>query len=178
MHIIEETHIGMKLFFTSDMLFGRRSTAQERGYEFEDDMLEAYIQNWNEKVSDSDIVYHLGNFSWDPLTAESALSRLNGKIVFLPGLYDSHLSETTSVKLKTHIIISNQMAIIPGTGCVISHWPLLDWPGKSEGIIHLHGGTVPTNLTDGARFNLNIGNWGGYPVEYEFLKEIFENNQK
>jgi calcineurin-like phosphoesterase family protein len=41
------------------------------------------IKNWNNKVKKNDVVFHLGNFAWDPVTARKVLKKLNGKIYFL-----------------------------------------------------------------------------------------------
>jgi len=164
----------MKIFFTSDCYFGRKLTAVEREFEDEDAMMDTYVQNWNSRVSKNDIVYHLGNFSWDPLSCEAAMALLNGKITFLGGQYDSHLPEMSLIKLKRHNVLYGAIAVLPEENIVISHWPLQDWPGKAEGAIHVHGGSLPMDL-DEKRFNANIHNWNGSPIEFEFFKELIDS---
>ena len=164
----------MKIFFTSDTFFGRKLTSIERGFESDEDMFDAYIDNWNKRVGKNDVVYHLGNYSWDPISCESSMIHLNGKIYFIQGSYDSHLPEMSLIKIGRHSILQNQIAIIPNEKCIISYWPMLDWPGKDEGVIHVHGGTPETNINDGYRFNANIKNWNNAPIELEFLKELIE----
>ena len=168
----------MKIFFTSDTFFGRKLTAIERGFSSDEEMFDTYIENWNKRVGKNDTVYHLGNFAWDPISCESSMIHLNGKIHFLSGQYDSHLPEMSLIKIKRHSLINNQIAIIPDINCIISHWPLLDWPGKEEGFIHVHGGTQATNLEDGHRFNANIANWNNAPIEFDFFKELIESNKE
>lgn len=164
----------MKTFFTSDTYFGRRLTAIERGFDDEESMLDAYIENWNSRVQKNDVVYHLGNFGWDPISSEGAMIHLNGKITFIQGSYDDHLFDMSLVKMGRHTVLRNQIAIIPNIDVVASHWPLLDWPGKMEGVLHLHGGTIKSNTNDGVRFNVNVNNWNGAPIELDFLKEMVE----
>jgi calcineurin-like phosphoesterase family protein len=164
----------MNIFFTSDCYFGRRLTAVERNFIDEEDMMESYIESWNSRVGKNDVVYHLGNFSWDPLSCEAAMIHLNGKISFIGGLYDSHLPEMSLIKIGRHHIINNSIAVLPEHNIVMSHWPLIDWPGKSEGSIHVHGGDIPMSL-DEKRFNANINNWNGSPIEFEFFKELIDS---
>jgi calcineurin-like phosphoesterase family protein len=168
----------MKIFFTSDTFFGRKLTAIERGFSSDEEMFDTYIENWNKRVGKNDMVYHLGNFAWDPIACESSMIHLNGKINFLSGQYDSHLPEMSLIKLGRHSIISHQIAIIPNINCIISHWPLLDWIGKEEDYIHVHGGTQSTNLEDGYRFNANVSNWNNAPIEFDFFKELIESNKQ
>jgi calcineurin-like phosphoesterase family protein len=164
----------MKIFFTSDTYFGRKLTSVERGFVDEEAMLDAYIESWNSRVQKNDIVYHLGNFGWDPISSEAAMIHLNGKINFIQGSYDGHLTDMSLVKLGRHAVLSNQIAIVPNLNVIASHWPLLDWPGKTEGVLHIHGGTLKSNTNDGYRFNANIHNWNGSPIELDFLKEMLE----
>lgn len=167
----------MKTYFTSDCFFGRNLTAIERGFASAEELLDVYVDNWNSRVNKNDVVYHLGNFSWDPISSEAALIHLNGKIFFVQGSYDSHMLENSLVKLKRHIVISNQVAILPDQKVVLSHWPLLDWPGRTEGIIHVHGGNIATSLSEGNRFNVNINNWNSSPIDLEFIQEMVEANK-
>jgi calcineurin-like phosphoesterase family protein len=167
----------MKILFTSDTYFGRRLTAVERGFQDEEEMLDSYIEKWNDRVAKNDIVYHLGNFGWDPISTEGAMIHLNGKINFILGSYDSHLSNASLVKAGKHVILQNQIAIIPNLDIIISHWPLLDWPGKDKGSLHVHGGTLKSDTTDGYRFNANINNWNGAPIELEFLQEMIQTTK-
>jgi calcineurin-like phosphoesterase family protein len=164
----------MKIFFTSDTYFGRKLTAKERGFSSDEDMLDTYIENWNKRVGPNDTVYHLGNFGWDPISTEGAMIHLQGKIYFLPAHYDSHLKDMSLIKINRHVLMQNQIAILPEQKVVMSHWPLLEWPGKDEGVIHVHGGNLATDLSNGNRFNVAINNWNSGPIELEFLSEMIE----
>ena len=54
---------------------------------------------------------------------------------------------------------------------------MLDWPGKDEGVIHVHGGNPETDINDGYRFNANIKNWNSAPIELDFLKELIQSEK-
>ena len=82
-------------YITSDTWFGRPQILQIANRTFNDlgEMNAALIKNWNKKVKKSDVVFHLGNFAWDPITARKVLKKLNGKIYFLKGNSDRALLE-------------------------------------------------------------------------------------
>ena len=164
----------MKIFLTSDTFFGRQLTAIERGFDSAEDMDNTIIDAWNSRLGKNDMVYHLGNFGWDPISTESAVIHLNGVITFIPAIYDSHMSEMSLVRAGRHQISINSIITLAKERLILSHWPLMDWQGKSSGIIHVHGGDIKTDVDNGYRFNVNIANWNYAPIELEFLNEMIE----
>lgn len=163
----------MDVFVTSDTFFGRRLAAIEGGFESPEEMEDRIIDNWNEKVKKNDIIYHLGNFSWDPISSEAALASLNGKIHFIGGSYDKHLSENSLVKIGRHILLP-PICEIPKLNVVLSHWPLSNWANKENGSIHIHGGKKLEERIEG-RFCANIANWNWGPIDLDFLKELMQS---
>ena len=161
----------MNVFITSDTFFGRKLASVESGFSSLEEMEDTIIDNWNSKIKPNDIVYHLGNFGWDPISSESSIIHLNGIIHFIGGTYDKHLSEISLVKIGRHKLLP-AISEIPDLNLVLSHWPLADWTGKSEGTIHIHGGMKQTNEEGTFRFCANIKNWNFTPIDYEFLKEL------
>ena len=161
----------MNIFITSDTFFGRSLAAAESGFSSIEEMEDKIITNWNERIKPNDLVYHLGNFGWDPISSESAIIHLHGNINFIGGSYDKHLSEISLVKVGKHRLLP-AISEIPDLNLVLSHWPLLDWQGKSEGTLHVHAGEKQSNEEGAFRFCSNIKNWNWQPVEYEFLKEL------
>ena len=75
----------MKYFVTSNLQLGRPGAIKlyKRPYSSVEEMNKDLISKWNELVEPNDIVYHLGNFAWDPKTAQDAITNLNGKIFFM-----------------------------------------------------------------------------------------------
>lgn len=165
----------MKIFFTSNLLLSKESMLETRGFDTVEEMNEAIITNWNSKVSLDDIVYHLGNFAWDPLVAETALSRLNGTINFQVGEWDAALFEIID-RYPQHIILKDQIFYIDSFDLALSYWPMLDWPGRSEGVIHLFGGNKHKTIVNKneIKVNVNCDNWDLMPVELESIKGMVE----
>lgn len=160
----------MKVFLTSDTFFGRELSAIQGGFESAEEMDEVIIDNWNSRVKPDDIVYHLGNFAWDPISAESALAFLNGTIFFVGGEYDKHMSENSLVKVGKHHLLP-VISEVPKMNSVLSHWPLHNWLGKSEGVMHFHGGEkIESNIPN--RWCVNIKNWNWSPIDIDFFNEI------
>ena len=63
-----------------DFIWGRR------GYSSVSEMNESMIMGWNEKVSDVDLVYHLGDFAaWSVRSVFHFRNQLKGKIILTPG---------------------------------------------------------------------------------------------
>lgn len=163
----------MKVFITSDTFFGRELAAVNGGFKSSEEMEDAIINNWNNKVGPEDIVYHLGNFGWDPISSESAIIHLNGNINFIGGEYDKHMSEISLVKVGRHKLLP-PIVEIPDLDIVLSHWPLSNWSGKDDGVIHIHGGDKQDNMKN--RYCVNIKNWNWNPTDLDFLIEISQND--
>jgi calcineurin-like phosphoesterase family protein len=174
----------MKVFVTSDLLFGRQKAAEDRGFGTADEMEKVLIDRWNSSVGVNDLVYHLGNFSWDPISAETALPYLNGKIVFGSGMYDRHMADISQVLLGKHSILKHSINVLRDIpiskkkkfDVVMSYWPLIDWPGKENGIMHIHGGSIASNLEDGHRFSASCDRWDLKPVEIELLFDVAKDH--
>jgi calcineurin-like phosphoesterase family protein len=167
-----------RIFLTSDTFFGRHLSAIERGFESSEDMEDSMIESWNSTVDEGDVVYHLGNFAWDPISAETAINFLNGKIFFVLGKHDTYLPTISLIKTGVHSLYSNQIGILKEYNAILSHWPLLDWPGKEDGFIQYHGGEVSTNIKE-SRINVNCKNWSLKPIELDTILDIVKiSNEK
>lgn len=95
----------MNMFITSDMHFGHANIIKycNRPFKDVDDMNNKLIHNWNQRVKEDDIVYHLGDFCFKG-GVEGGISKpqywenqLNGKIIHIKGNHDKNNH------LKSHI---------------------------------------------------------------------------
>ena len=83
----------MNMWITSDTHFGHNKEFiyKARGFNSLYDMEEYIIQDWNSKVQDDDIVYHLGDFAlgMDEHRLNNIISRLKGTIYLVRGNHDT-----------------------------------------------------------------------------------------
>lgn len=81
----------MKIYFTADCHFSHNNIRiySNRPFKTVDDMNNAIIKRWNNKVRFDDLVYHLGDFAFKGKSnAEKFENLLNGKIVHIRGNHD------------------------------------------------------------------------------------------
>ena len=164
-------------YVTSDTWFGREQILQiANRKDFKDikDMNNSLVKLWNKTVKKDDVVFHLGNFAWDPHTAETMLRKLNGKIYFLLGPSDEALLDVYE-EFKSAVILEDQILTLPMHDVVLCHYPLRDWGGKESGTLHIHGHSLFNNLTDLAserRVNICTDHWGFKPIKISTLKDF------
>ena len=161
---------------TSDTWFGRPQILQIANRPFNDveEMNTALIKNWNKKIKKSDVVFHLGNFAWDPTTARKVLKKLNGRIFFLKGSADKALEEVIN-EFPNASFFSDDIMELTDFDAVICHYPLEVWNGKDSGTTHMHGHTVYSLRTDLKRCNrINVCTdfWNYTPINYLTLKDF------
>jgi calcineurin-like phosphoesterase family protein len=176
---METNVLKLKDFYvTSDTWFGREHILQigKDRNQFADvkEMNRHIIKQWNKVVKKDDVVFHLGNFAWDPHTAETVLSQLKGKIYFILGNHDDALIDVFE-NFKNAVIIEDQILTLPMHDVVLSHYPLRDWGGRESGTLHIHGHSIFNNLTDLSverRVNICTDHWGFKPIKISTLKDF------
>ena len=170
----------MKRFVISNLQMGRPSAIKKYNRPFKDvdEMDEKIIQSWNSVVGKDDLVYHLGNFAWDPKTAQDAIGKLNGTIWFIAGEHDKPILElginnmlTNNSKLQAPIMPLHKMEV------TISYWPLLDWPEKSKGYWSIVGNPDLKYKSDPKerRINVSADLWKFKPQDLEKVVGIFQD---
>lgn len=179
---INDTNEPEDFFITSDSWFGRQQIlqiAKRTSFSSIEDMNKQLIKNWNSQVRKKDIVFHLGNFAWDPHTARNVLRKLNGEIHFLIGNADDALLEVYT-DFDNITILEDQIIELPQFDSVICHYPLDVWNGKESGTIHFHGHTVFSHKTDlriSNRINVCTDYWNYSPIKFSTIKD-FINGKK
>lgn len=166
-----------RVFVTSDTFFGRKKTATARGFSSPEEMNVVMAANWNSKVSEDDIVVHLGNFAWTPNDVEEMLQILNGEIIFMLGDRDQALlsiaEDDESIK-----VVQDQITVQDDV--VLCHWPLEVWIGQDKGKYHFHGHTTPNIRTDIKkllRVNVCCDNWSLAPIEISDTLDLLKDFQ-
>lgn len=166
-----------RVFVTSDTFFGRKKTATARGFSSAKEMNTTLAANWNKKVTEDDIVIHLGNFAWTPNDVIDMMDVLNGRLIFMLGDRD-HALITCAEEDESIDIIQEQITVQDGV--VLSHWPLEVWIGKDKGKYHFHGHTEPNIRTDiqkMLRVNVCCDNWSLAPIEIADTLDLLKDFQ-
>ena len=87
----------MKVFIISDTHFGHENIIKycNRPFSSVEEMDEKMIKNWNETVSNNDVVLHLGDFGLGKKEyIASIVKRLNGKKILIMGNHDNWSEQT------------------------------------------------------------------------------------
>lgn len=176
----------MKIFVTSNQQFGRLNaiTKYKRPFTNVEDMNAALINAWNSTVSNEDLVYVLGNFAWDPETAEIASKQLNGAIAIVLGEFDAAIEEILDselVNLENVDFADFEIRYFKDANATLSYWPLSEWQGKAKGAYSIIGYPSKKHKTNHKTRVINCAcdNWDFKPVEVskmiELLTEVNED---
>lgn len=132
------------IWFTSDTHFGHANVLKfcDRPWDDIEKMNRALIDAINARVSPSDTLYHLGDFSFK-MSVEDA-RELRGKIRcrdihWVPGNHDKDWSRPDMVGT---FVVEPPISVLKLDGrqkVVMCHYPIMDWPGLGHGAFHLHG---------------------------------------
>lgn len=123
-----------KIFFTSDLHFGHANIIKfcNRPFKSVEEMNEALIKNWNEKVPEDGLVFILGDFCFGGFSAwESIVYRLNGKKYLIKGNHDMRQNLQNEARLNQMFDwVGSQMLIEVGNRKVyLNHYPFLCYAG-------------------------------------------------
>jgi calcineurin-like phosphoesterase family protein len=169
----------MKVFVTSNQQFGRPSAIKsyKRPFDSVEEMDMQMIEAWNSVVNKEDIVYVLGNFAWDPETADLTMSQLNGDIMVLRGEHDNAVSEINMATSSRFHMLDNGIQEHSDQNLVMSYWPLADWPGKSKGSYSIIGIPVKKYKTNHKTkiINCSCDLWEFKPIEVIKIIELFND---
>lgn len=173
-------------YFTSDLHLGHRNILHfcDRPFSSVEEMDEALIKSWNERVRKNDTVYIMGDLMFrNEKPAKYYLERLKGKKHLLIGNHDGRWLKTIE---PGHYFesVSMMQTFSDGqhtiTGC---HYPLMSWPHSGhDGYMifgHIHANTEMDfwRLIASSPQMLNAGVDINYycPVTFE---ELVANNNR
>lgn len=162
-----------KIFYTSDLHFGHKNILkyENRPWNSIEEMNEGLITRWNEKVTDNDDVYILGDFAFQskslPIDTINLIThKLKGKKHLIIGNHDEWINKI-DVKPRLWASMDYYAKIMDKNRIVIlSHYPIETWDQEHYGSIHLYGHlhSTPTKLYQSNRYNVGCDNWNYYPV--------------
>lgn len=169
------------LFFTSDTHFGHANVIKysNRPFNNKDEMDEAIIENWNNAVSDKDIIYHLGDFSFrDYNQTKNILRRLKGHKHFLFGNHDQVFKKNKDLFGFFESVSDYKEIKWNDRKIVLIHYPLLTWNKGHHGAFHLHGhchGSVNHLNRGTTRVDVGVDNFNYTPVSVDTIEDLFKN---
>ena len=178
---------GSRVYFTSDTHFNHTNIISycQRPFKNVDEMNERIIANWNEVVSEDDIIFHLGDFclggaaEWTRL-----LDRLNGKIYLIMGNHDrknirqGFKDRFEHVAMQMHIEVGKQRIYL-------NHYPFLCFEGGYKDVWqlfgHVHTRKNNTGIDAGrlqylypTQYDVGVDNNNFAPVSFEQVKRIID----
>lgn len=172
------------IYFTSDLHLGHANIIKHcnRPFQSADEMDDFLISKWNEKVSNNDTVYILGDFIFrSKHHPEEYLSVLKGKKHLVVGNHDKAWMKKVNLEDWFESVEMMRYMIDGQRKLTLCHYPMMSWPFSNHGGYmvygHIHDDTRmeywplieqnPLMLNAGADIN------GFVPVTFE---EMLENN--
>lgn len=168
----------METFFTSDQHFGHINIIKycNRPFDSLDEMNETLIENHNKMVTNKDIVYHLGDFSFKQ-SPSKWLDRLNGKEHHLIlGNHDFH--KLKSLEMVFDSVQNVKMIKVGSDSVFLSHYAHLVWPQKHYGVYHLFGHSHGSVKGELGSLDCGVDCHGYMPIPWEDLKNVIDNEKK
>jgi calcineurin-like phosphoesterase family protein len=152
-------------FFTADTHFGHVRIIElcKRPFASVDEMDEALVANWNERVRPGDEVWHLGDFTMRGIDdARRYRARLNGRIHFVWGNHDR-----AAVRYDPDMWESRQgigSIGLDGVHIEMCHYAMRVWNRSHHGAIMLYGhshGNLPGSASS---LDVGVDCWDFRPV--------------
>ncbi len=180
------------IWFTSDTHFAHRNIIRycSRPFPHADAMDEALIENWNARVGDDDVIYHLGDFTLRSRGfARRIFARLRGQIRVLglpwhhdkgwvpkhPGVSGDLFSASGHAVEILPALIALRLTLDDGRrqAVTLSHYPMAEWEASHHGGWHLHGHSHGNHRGPGARIDVGVDCFDYGPVSLPEIERIF-----
>ena len=136
------------VYFTSDFHFYHTNIIRfdNRPFRNVDEMNETLVGNWNDKISKDDVVFYLGDLSWDgsgPRTKE-LVNELNGTIHYITGNHDKFrdikaLNRFETINDYVELSVPDKDANRGNQEIMLFHYAIMSWDKAHHGAWHLHG---------------------------------------
>ena len=158
----------MTVWFTADTHFGHGNiiTYCKRPYADVAEMDEGLIANWNERIGETDEVWHLGDFSWtDP---RPYLSRLNG----IKHLVRGNHEPMARVEAGWASVQHYKELKVDGVDLVLFHYGMRLWNQCRHGAVHLYGHSHARLPGDAQCCDVGVDYWDYRPVNLVEIKML------
>lgn len=166
-------------WFISDLHIGHANILKFKNYDGSkirpfsslEEMHETFVNNWNNVVSDNDVVYNLGDVMFNS-SGFNILRRLKGKKKLILGNHD-HYPATRYLEFFDDIIGCQKIS----KGMIISHYPI-ETESIDKGHFNIHGHVHSNTLSDLRYINVSVENINYTPISYEEIEDIINKRKK
>lgn len=158
-------------FFTADTHFGHKRIIElaKRPFSSLEEMDEAMIVRWNERVGRDDIVIHLGDFSFAP--QGNYLHRLHGHKYLVTGNHDPKRMKQERPPGHWREVYDSYVETKVGDDfLVLCHYGLRVWNRSHHGAIHLYGHSHGNLPGDSQSCDVGVDCWDFRPVTLDEIK--------
>jgi calcineurin-like phosphoesterase family protein len=151
-------------WFTSDHHFGHKNISKfsNRPFESVDEMDEALIKRWNERVQPKDEVYHLGDVGLcNASRLNEILEQLNGRIYLIRGNHDGSAEQCKNrfewikdyykLKIEDSSFESGEQSVI------LMHYAMRVWDKSHWGTYQLYGHSHGELADDPNLLSIDVG---------------------
>ncbi|CAM0110579.1 phosphoesterase [Vibrio phage 234P6] len=140
----------VRAWVTSDLHFGHANVMKfcpkTRPFNSVHELNVAMIIEWNSKVGDNDVIFHLGDFTFtkDERVISGILAMLNGIHIFIGGNHDQGLRRMAA---KGLVELYDYLEVLDGNDMIVmSHYLMRAWNRNHRGSTHMYGhchGSIP-----------------------------------
>jgi calcineurin-like phosphoesterase family protein len=124
---------GSKIFFVSDTHWNHSNIIKfcNRPFKDVDEMNRKLIENWNNKVPEDGLVFHLGDFAWGGgyEAWKKIRNQLNGEIILIEGNHDRKNLVPTAREELFKCVTWQMLIEIEGRKVLLNHYPFLCYAG-------------------------------------------------
>lgn len=165
----------MKIWFISDTHFGHNNiiTYHNRPFNDVNEMNEILIENWNNKVSNKDIIFHLGDFSIG--NEKEYIGRLNGRKFLILGNHEKklpkfYISIGFEEVYKFPIIYNNFYILSHEPVYLNSYMPYVNIHG------HIHSNKIECLSKDNKNlyYNVSVEKINYIPILFNKIEEKYK----
>lgn len=164
-------------YLTADTHFGHNNIIRycNRPFNTVDEMDDKIIENWNNVVTNEDIVYVLGDFAFNNF--KTYVDRLNGtRIYLLPGDHDKSAQNYGKLKITDTTL---NLKFNGGTSVTLSHWCYRVWHASHYNSFHAFGHSHGRLEPVGKSWDVGVDNNDFKPIsigEFIFIMGGRPNN--
>jgi len=182
------------IYFTSDAHFFHSNIIKYDNRPFKDvyEMNDTIVENWNDKVKKDDVVFYLGDLSFEAGGRKTSelVHDLNGTIHYIMGNHDHFrdiraLDRFESINDYVELSVLDEDANRGRQQIMMSHYAMLNWDKSHHSSIHLHG-HEHHHLVKNPNYSwyykhkvLDVGcnGWNYTPLSYQEIKEIMNKKE-